>query len=509
MNGTASSSTAELRQHYNAATRAFLVRDYAATASSLHDALALVSDVPQRAWFDAVQAGSPVPLEVTLKRRLDVLQVTFLATVRASPGALAPSPALRPLLDLPPADLVKSLWSTLVARPRPGHAPATAPAPAPAPSDDILPTPAAAHLHPSLAVALVLAALKLDEPRLARHVAEAWLGSVDDEVEALVDDAARDLDWNEAGELALDAVGAGAASMSGSGLLGGGAGAGAGAAARQDPRRQLVGAWLKLVDLLVLHVLPQLGEWDAAGDFVRMQGVENGRWVPDARVEAALVRLTDIQRDQVELAAARAQRQKDLDAARAAAASSSSSKRRSTSATGSGSSSDKGKSRAAREGSPTHSGDSGSSSASGHSPNGKKSRRRAADAVPSSSPGASGGAAGGEPQGFAGLRDSLSSYLAPRSTPDALPSSSAPRSIVKRGGPLHALGRYVAEHYAADPVRLLSAVLFAFAFVTWARRRVVHRRARGESGLGVGDVLRLMGARVGDTFGMMTRITAM
>ncbi|GAA5907880.1 hypothetical protein JCM8208_001971 [Rhodotorula glutinis] len=513
MNGTASSSTAELRQHYNAATRAFLVRDYPSTASSLHDGLALVHDVPQRAWFDAVQGGSPVPLEVTLKRRLDVLQVTFLATVRASPGALAPSTALQPLLDLPPADLVKSLWSNLVAPPVPANAPATALA-VPSP-DDMLPTPTAAYLHPSLAVALVLAALKLDEPRLARQVAEAWLGSVDDEVEALVDETAREEEWDEQGEWALDAVGAGAgagvgagsASMSGSGLLAGG---GAGAA-RQDPRRQLVGAWLKLVDLLVLHVLPQLGEWDAAGDFVRMLGVENGGWVPDARVEAALVRLTDIQRDQVQLAAARAQRQKDLDAARAAAASSSSSsKRRSTS----GSGSDKGKSRAAREGSPTHSGDSGSSASS---PNGKKSRRRAGDEAAgggrasASSPGASGVAGGGESQGFAGLRDSLSSYLAPRDAPAAQrpPPSSSSSSVVKRGGPLRALGRYLAEHYAADPVRLLSAVLFAFAFVTWARRRVVHRRARGESGLGVGDVLRLMGARVGDTFGMMTRITAM
>ena len=300
MNGTASTSTAELRQHYNAATRAFLVRDYPATASSLHDALALVSDVPQRAWFDSVQAGSPVPLEVTLKRRLDVLQVTFLATVRASPGALAPSPALQPLLDLPPADLVKSLWSNLVARPRPAGTSAPAPAlalaaPSPA-SDDILPTPAAAHLHPSLAVALVLAALKLDEPRLARQVAEAWLGSVDEEVEALIDETARAVDWDEAGELALDAVGtgagAGAASMSGSGLLNGGGGA----AARQDPRRQLVGAWLKLVDLLVLHVLPQRGEWDAAGDFVRMQGVENGGWVPDARVEVRRARSVSLSR---------------------------------------------------------------------------------------------------------------------------------------------------------------------------------------------------------------------
>lgn len=229
-------------------------------------------------------------------------------------------------------------------------------------------------------------------------------------------------------------------------------------------------------------------------------------------LQAALLRLTDIQRDQVQLAAARAQRQKDLDAARAAAASSSSSsKRRSASASGSGSSSDKGKSRAAREGSPTHSGDSGSGS-SASSPNGKKSRRRAADAAASSSssPGAA-GAAGGEAQGFAGLRDSLSSYLAPRSSADGAASQRSPppaSSVVKRG-PLRALGRYLAEHYAADPVRLLSAVLFAFAFATWARRRVVHRRARGESGLGVGDVLRLMGARVGDTFGMMTRITAM
>lgn len=286
----ASSSTTELRQHYNAATRAFLVRDYTATASSLHDALALVSHVPQRAWFDSLQAGTPVPLEVTLKRRLDVLQVTFLATVRSSPGALSPSPALTPLLELPPADLVKALWSDLVRPPAATPQPGRNAAASSTPPSDILPTPTASHLHPSLAVALVLAALKLDEPRLARAVAEAWLGSVDEEVEALVDETARDaVEWGEgaegAAEFALDAVGAAGASMGASGVLPGGAGAGAGPARQHDPRRQLLAAWLKLVDLLALHVLPQLGEWDAAGDFVRMQGVENGGWVPDARVE--------------------------------------------------------------------------------------------------------------------------------------------------------------------------------------------------------------------------------
>lgn len=263
-------SVGELRQRYNAATRALLVRDYAATASSLHDALARCPRVDPSAWFDELRdSGATLAVE-EIRRRLEILQITFLATVRSSPAALSPASNLTPLLDLPPARLVRSLWQNLLSTER-RALPSVEEQDA---GDDILPTPSAAYLHPSLAVSLTLAALKLDEPKLARAIAEAWFGSVSEDVERMVWETSGTVDWDN-GEFSLDGAGGlGASSMLGTA-----------GKDKPDGRKQLVGAWLKLLDLLVLHVLPTLDEWEAAGDFVRLQGQENGGWVPDQRVE--------------------------------------------------------------------------------------------------------------------------------------------------------------------------------------------------------------------------------
>ncbi|GJN90219.1 hypothetical protein Rhopal_003218-T1 [Rhodotorula paludigena] len=502
MNGTsskASSSTAELRQRYNAATRAFLVRDYALTASALHDARSLVAHVAQGAWFDALQQGVPPPLDVSLRRKLDVLELTFLATVRSSPAALAPSPALKPLLELPSDKLVQTLWRHLLSG---QHSQAD-----PAEGDgDILPSPQAAFLHPSLAVALALAALKLEQPLQAKHVVEAWFGSVSEEVERIVFDTSGEIDGAGEGarDFALDAVGGrGSSALSGSSMLNG-AGAGSDQPAAADKttesRRQLVAAWLKLLDLLVLHVLPKLGEWEAAGDFVRLQGVENGGWVPDERVEAALHRLTELQQEEAHTAALRAQRERDLEAARtAAAAASSASQKRSSRRSAS---SEKGKARA-RDNSPTE-----SDKSAGSSP-GKKSRKGAggqrgsdssrgtsAHQTPRASPPLAAASSSSGTSGFAGLRDSLGSYLAPRSTSAASRTPASPaRSFLS----------YLQDHYSTDPVRLLSIICFVFAFVAYVRRR----RARGEKGLGIREAMKTVGAKVFETVGMVMKVTAL
>lgn len=83
------------------------------------------------------------------------------------------------------------------------------------------------------------------------------------------------MDW--AGEMAIE----GGMSQSVTGLKSqeGGEGGGGGEKAK------VLKSWVKALDLLTLHVLPRLGEWEAAGDFVRLQGVENGGWVPDERTE--------------------------------------------------------------------------------------------------------------------------------------------------------------------------------------------------------------------------------
>lgn len=286
MNGqkaSSSSSTAEARQLYHRATRAFLVRDYATAATCLHDGVSRLEHVEQDAWFRALETGGSTPERVLpahvidLRRRLDILKVTLLATVRSSPAALSPAPSLTPLLELEPDKLIQALWSDLI-----GNA-------APEVEGEVVPTPAASHLHPSLAVSLALAALKLDSPKSARAVAEAWLGSVGEDVEVVVADFASSgtVDWQAGIDFPLDQVAGGThgnranQSLSDSSTT-------LGQAAQSDQEaavRALVGSWLKLLDLLVFHILPKLDEWDAAGDFVRLQGQENGGWVPDVRVE--------------------------------------------------------------------------------------------------------------------------------------------------------------------------------------------------------------------------------
>ena len=291
-----SSSTAEARQLYHQATRAFLVRDYATAASCLHDGVSRLDHVEQDAWFKTLETGGSTqrvpPAHVTeLRRRLDILKVTLLATVRSSPAALSPAPSLTPLLELEPDKLIHALWSDLIRNS--------------APDAEIVPTPAASHLHPSLAVSLALAALKLDSPRSARQVAEAWFGSVGEDVEVVVADFASSgtVDWQAGIDFPLDQVaGGGGAQGSRANQDLSDSSTTLGQAARSDQEaavRALVGSWLKLLDLLVFHILPKLDEWDAAGDFVRLQGQENGGWIPDVRVEVrwrALFELIDILR---------------------------------------------------------------------------------------------------------------------------------------------------------------------------------------------------------------------
>lgn len=540
MNGrkaTPTSSTAEARQLYHQATRAFLVRDYATAASCLHDSVSRLEHVEQDAWFRALEGTGSLPAHVIdLRRRLDILKVTLLATVRSSPAALSPAPSLTPLLDLGPDNLIRALWSDLVGNSAPPEA------------DEVVPTPAASHLHPSLPVSLALAALKLDAPKSARAVAEAWFGSVGEDVEVVVADFASNgtVDWQAGIDFPLDQVAGGTHGSRANQDLSDSSTT-LGQAARSDQEaavRALVGSWLKLLDLLVFHILPKLDEWDAAGDFVRLQGQENGGWVPDVRVEvrgrtgffelidsrdspeltlmytpcvlaqASLQRLKELQREQIELAAARVQRQKELELARAEKKkqiSMSASSRRST---------DKGKERARdeRNGSPPggsspsrkHArGNTSSSSSSSPSPSEEASSRSPSRAHASPPP----------PTGFASMRDSLSTYLqkserdSPASSSTAVPTARSSRTTTTttRSGssPMSALVSYARYHYATDPVRLVSFVCFVLALLTWTRRRLSLRRSRGQRGLGLGDALRVAGAKLAETVGMATKVTAM
>ncbi|BGP17648.1 hypothetical protein JCM10213_001301 [Rhodosporidiobolus nylandii] len=498
VNGAASTSTAELRQRYQEASRAFLIRDYPSTASALHEGLQLVPDVAQGAWFKAVAAGKAIPADVDLRRRLEILQITFLATLRSSPvPALAGGGHLAPLLELPPARLIKALWHSLANSTSSAGLLDVKSEPA---DVDILPTPSAAFIHPSLAVSLTLAALKLDEPRLARQVAEAWFGSVDGQVEKLVWEVAGQEGFDLEGECPLDGVRGGSGiEMSGSSILGGPP---TRESKGEQARKAVVRGWLKLLDLLVLHVLPSLGEWEAAGDFVRLQGQENGGWVLDERVEASLRHLDEMQQEQARAAAARIQRQKDLDAAKAEK------KRESRTSQHPGKDKSKGKSRETSPGESSSGGSSPNSSPTKTSGSGsRRSRSKSTSPAQRSKPRSSPPLAS---TSFGGLRSHISSYLA-RPSPSATATQHGdayPPPPLSRS-PISALVSYLRYHYYADPLRMLSVIAFVFAFLTWARRRMLVRRARGEKGIGLGEVLKLVGAKVGETVRMATKVTAL
>lgn len=248
-----------VRTTYAQAAHSFLLRDFPSTASHLSSALALLPPRPiPQGWLLSLKAGQE-DAEGELRRKIDILTITFLATIHALPPPLTPYPStITTLLALSAHELVQTLWNGLLAGKEDGH--------------EILPTPNAAFVHPSLITALTLCALKLEEPRLARAVAESWFGSTAEDVEgyivSIIEGDALDLSEGEFG------VGGMAGSMTlGKGRKGG---------------KALVGCWLRLLDLLTLHVLPRLGEWEAGEDFVRLQSGENGGWLPDARVEVSL-----------------------------------------------------------------------------------------------------------------------------------------------------------------------------------------------------------------------------
>lgn len=283
MNGTTSEqSTASARKHYNSASRSFLVRDYASTASSLASASNSLPPSQPEEWIDALTHDQPVPPQADLKRRLDILQITFLATVHSS-APLSPAPHVTPLLDLAPDKLIKSLWSSLV-EPESRE-----------PVEDIVPTSRVALVHPSVTTSLCLAALKVNQPKLARQIAESWIASTTEEMEKIAWQEVESMgeDWQSM--FPIDGMGA-SAGMNGSSILKPRVGGGS-----SEAKEQFVKSWIKLLDLLVLHISPRLNEWEAAGDYIRLQSIENGGWVPDQRVEVSHIRDICVSRRSVKL----------------------------------------------------------------------------------------------------------------------------------------------------------------------------------------------------------------
>lgn len=252
---------AQLRSLYSNAARAFLLRDYSTTAAFLEDGES-VEGGDRTAWITALVEGSESMEQLELMRKLEILRITFIATVYdstvVSEEQAQGSRSVNALLTLPPTLLIAQLWAQAIGQP-----------PSSPLSGDIFPSAEAATLHPSIAIALTLAALKLNVPRSAKAVASSWFSSISEPLDNLLYTTSATIDV-----VALFGIEESGMSMSTSGLR-----------ETLPPRKAVVGSWLRLLDLLTLHVLPKLGEWEEAEDFVRAQKEENGGWVPDVRVE--------------------------------------------------------------------------------------------------------------------------------------------------------------------------------------------------------------------------------
>ncbi|SCV73416.1 BQ2448_7342 [Microbotryum intermedium] len=496
-----SAASASIKSYYRSATSAFLIRDYVHTSQSLHGAQQVLSSsaasaaAPSSDWVHTLATSNTIPPNVEWARKLTIFEITFLATCRSHPlPTLAPpGSALHPThqyyIDLPIDALIPTLWSGLVLQ-----------YPTRSSSTDILASPLASSVHPSLVVALALAALKLDQPRQARAALEAYLGSISEHLESVIEGAARSVDW--ATEFQLDETMSMSMSnhpahthnntnttnhMSSSGVL----------RPHMDATRALLASWLKVVDLLSLHVLPRLGQWEAAGDFIRLQSVENAGWIGDIRLDVTL------QREEIEQSASREQRIRAQKEAVATAAASAVAMEQQQAANRRARANGKGKARATtNEGSskPPHGERHSSDLSSNGSPGSKSSHhghgRHSNGSRPATyDPHAS-------ETGFAAMRSSLTSYLS-QSVPST--SSSASSSVFSSNRSLSTALLESLKGY--DPVRLLSTVCVAFALMMWVRRTTARRRADGKSGLGVVEGLWTVAGKLGEVVKMGTKVT--
>jgi hypothetical protein len=266
-----------LRTLYRNSAKSFILGDFGTTAAYLNEANQIEKGV-RGAWLtflerereeyeeeeDQSRTTKQLEDEIESRRKLDILRITFLATVKSIAEGeeegetvlLGLPEEMGELLKLGGDELITRLWFDSIGLD--GMA-----------TNDIFPSPEASELHPSIAIALVLGALKMQQPKQARAIAEAWFGSTSESLDLLLLETSSTLDLAMGFTLESSMI-------SGSMLK-----------EKLEPKAAVVGSWIKLMDLLSLHVLPQLGEWEAAGDFIRLQGVENGGWIPDERVQVS------------------------------------------------------------------------------------------------------------------------------------------------------------------------------------------------------------------------------
>lgn len=319
-----------LKSLHNKSANCFLYRDFINVAIHLEEANNIINEddfdseagvksgYNSREWFDfivkkkkaAVGDGSGIEDDDEEEeekyllreqiRKLEILKITFLATTYGLPelsmlpnsitNSTSTSTISTLLQSSSPQILLSTLWHNVL--------PSTISTVED--SKDILATPNADFLHPSIIIALTLASLKLLQPRSARSITESYLGSISEEIESYLESISTDLNLiefplfngggsNSTQDLSLststlDQNGNTSRTTSRSFSVNGGVGS--------DLSITLLSNYLKILDLLTLHVLPGLNEWEASEDFLRGQSIENGGWIDEGRITVSALVLS-------------------------------------------------------------------------------------------------------------------------------------------------------------------------------------------------------------------------
>ena len=207
-----------LRSLYQRAARLFLQRNAVQTQSLIDRAFEIIHPPPT-----AGQDGL-----ASQRKKWDILRITLETTLYTSPGLLPDEPSPSPITHgiTPSTSGQAQLRSNLLLSPPSLLATMhtrslrlfTPPSQKPSP----------AFLPPQILVSLVLAALKLDCPQVGRGMVEEWLARRSVETDAPM-------------------------------------------SANSMPESSKDEGYAKVLDVYCLHVLPRLGEWEYANEFLRYE----------------------------------------------------------------------------------------------------------------------------------------------------------------------------------------------------------------------------------------------
>lgn len=274
----------QVRSRYREAARAFVNADLETTLVAIEAALAALSAADTSPnWIDLLSEEFPSP-SVPLhdqRRKVVILFVTLIATCRATAErdlskAVKTSPLYHPYSSLSPEAASTRLFDATLPYFTSSPSPSSDPLP--------LPSPEAGFLPPSVIVALTLGALKLQAPRAAKAICEAWLGSLPEQAETLLEAEGDAYDSSSSTTTSASSLTASSLSLSVTSTPSNEAGGG-------SPKRNALLSYERILELYALHVLPGLGAWEEAEEWVKLLARENGGWARVGKVEVRLARV--------------------------------------------------------------------------------------------------------------------------------------------------------------------------------------------------------------------------